>query len=263
MAPDIPSRALNDDTSIPALGLGTYPMKGDEARTAVASALEMGYRLIDTAAMYGNEAEVGQGFKASDIDPAEVVIQTKLPVGYYGSDRTVANVRAAAKRLGVERIDIMLIHWPLPAWPAYRDQWRGLVKAREEGLVRSIGVSNFQEWHLRRIIDDTGVVPVVNQIQVNPGHTARKPLLDNARYNIATQAWSPLGGRKSFRDSPPVERASSLLGVTPTQVILRWHLQRHCIPLPKASSPAHQKANLDVFGFTLSAEETAAIGVVR
>jgi len=260
---NVPSLTLNDGFTIPAIGFGTYPLVGDEGYRAVRSALDAGYRLIDTAVNYENEGTVGKAIrdflKESGTDRSEVTVQTKLPGRHHDTARAVASGQESAARLGLDQIDIMLIHWPNPVTAKYRDAWRGLVQLREQGVARSIGVSNFTEQHLADVIADTGVTPVLNQVELHPYFAQEALRAEHARLGIVTQAWSPLGkGRPAYAE-PAVVQAAQAHGVTPAQVILRWHIELGAVPLPKSATPSRQAQNLDIFGFELTQDAVAAI----
>ncbi len=261
---DLPTYELNDGTTIPAIGFGTYPLSDDEGVTAVQSALEVGYRLLDTAVNYGNETEVGEAIRRSGVPREDVVVTSKLPGRHHGYDDAVASVPESLGRLGVEQIDLHLIHWPNPSVGKYAEAWRALVDCQRDGLIRSVGVSNFTADHLDRVIDETGVTPAVNQIELHPYFPQEQMRAENERRGIRTCSWSPLGKRQAPFDEPPVADAAGRHGVTPGQVILRWQLQLGAVPLPKSATPARQRANLDVFGFELGDDEMAAItGLAR
>ncbi|GAB2863028.1 aldo/keto reductase [Nocardioides pacificus] len=255
----IPSYPLHDGTSIPAIGFGTYPLKGDEAIAAVHSAVETGYRLIDTAVNYGNEREVGEGIRRSGIPRDEIQVTSKLPGRHHAYADAIASVRESVEQLGLGHIDLQLIHWPNPSVGRFPEAWRALVALREEGVVRSIGVSNFSGAHLEQIIDDSGVVPVVNQIELHPRFPQAQMRHEHQRLGIRTESWSPLGKREAPLEEPVVTGPAEKYGVTPAQVILRWQVQLGAIPIPKSATPARQRENLDIFGFALTDDEVAAI----
>lgn len=254
-----PTLELNDGTTLPALGFGTSPLRGDEAVTAITSALEAGYRLIDTAVNYQNEQEVGEALRRSGVPRADVTICSKLPGRHHGYDDAIASVRESLQRLGVDRLDLMLIHWPNPSQDKYPEAWRALVHLREQGLVRSIGVSNFTPAHLDRIIEDTGVTPAVNQIELHPYFPQQELRAAHTERGILTESWSPLGKRGTPLADAPVVAAADAHGVSPAQALLRWHHQLGSVPVPKSATPARQRTNLDIFGFELSEAEMAAI----
>ncbi|WP_431841879.1 aldo/keto reductase [Calidifontibacter indicus] len=253
------SHRLNDSTEVPAIGFGTYPLKDEEGITAIVGALEAGYRYLDTAVNYGNETEVGEALRRSGLPREDVRIATKIPGRFHAKDLALTSLRDSAQRLGVEQIDVGLIHWPNPSVGLYVEAWQALVEAQQEGLVRTIGVSNFTGEHLRRIIDETGVTPAINQIEVHPLFPQQEMLQVDADLGILTQAWSPMGKRRAPFEAEPVAAAAKAHDVSPGQVILRWHLQRGVMPLPKSATPSRQADNLDVFGFELSAAEVDAI----
>jgi 2,5-diketo-D-gluconate reductase A len=253
----IPTYTLNDGTTLPALGLGTWPMSDQEAERAVAGALEMGYRLVDTATNYRNEAGVGLGVARSGVPREEVVVTTKLPGRHHGYEETLASFEDSRRRLGLEYVDLYLIHWPLPRVDKYVDSWRAMIKLREVGLVRSIGVSNFTAEHLQRLEKETGVLPAVNQIELHPLFPQDELRAFHAAKGILTESWTPLG--RGLSDDPAVIAVAGALGVTPGQVVLRWHTQLGAVPIPKSSDPGRQRANLDVFGFELDPDQLRAV----
>ncbi len=253
---------LNDGTTAPAVGFGTYPLRGEQGIAAITAALQAGYRLLDSAVNYENEAEVGEALRRSGLPREEVLLATKIPGRFHQRDLALRSLQDSAQRMGVERIDLALIHWPNPSRDLYVEAWRALVEAQRQGLVRSIGVSNFTEKHLQRIIDDTGVTPAVNQIELHPYFPQQQLRSVHERLGITTQAWSPLGKRCAPFQEQPVAGAAHAHGVTPAQVILRWHLQVGSLPLPKSATPERQRQNLDVFGFELSETEMAAISAL-
>ncbi|MFF8190633.1 aldo/keto reductase [Streptomyces bobili] len=255
----IPAHTLNDTTTLPAVGLGTWPMDDAQAEEAVAGALGLGYRLIDTATNYRNETGVGRGIARADVPREEIVVTTKLPGRHHGHDETLASFEESRRRLGVDRVDLYLIHWPLPRVDRYVDSWRAMIKLREEGLVRSIGVSNFTAAHIERLEQETGVLPAVNQIEVHPLFPQDALRAFHESKGIVTESWSPLGRGSALLDDPAVISVAEAHGVTPGQAVLRWHLQLGAVPVPKSADPERQRANLDVFGFELGAAQMAAI----
>ncbi len=261
MAP-LPLIDLNDGTTLPAIGFGTYPLRGEDGTAAMVGALEAGYRMLDTAVNYENETEVGQALRRSGLPREDVVVASKVPGRHHAYDDAIASVRGSLERLGVERTDLHLIHWPNPSQGKYVEAWRALVQLKADGLVRSIGVSNFTEEHLTRIIDATGVVPAVNQVELHPRFPQERMREVHQRLGIVTEAWSPMGKRRAPLDEDAVTSAAAAHGVTPGQVILRWHVQLGTLPIPKSADRSRQEQNLDVFGFELSELEMAQVGAL-
>ncbi len=257
-----PTYSLSDGTTLPAIGFGTYPLKGSEGVEAITSALGSGYRLLDTAVNYENETEVGEALRASGLPRDQVQICSKIPGRHHAYDDAIASTKDSLHRLGLDHLDLHLIHWPNPSRDLYVEAWQALVELQRQGLVRSIGVSNFTEAHLRRIIAETGVAPVVNQIELHPLFPQAAMRAVHEELGIRTEAWSPMGKRQGQYDAPPVVAASQRLGVTPGQVILRWHVEIGSIPIPKSATPSRQIENLSIFDFTLTADEVAAISAL-
>lgn len=250
---------LNDGQTIPAIGFGTYPLRGDAGAAAVASAIAVGNRLIDTAFNYDNEGTVGKGIRDSGVPREEIFVASKLPGRYQALQPARDAIRESLWRLGLDYLDLYLIHWPNPGRGLFVEAWQALVEARESGLVRSIGVSNFTAEHLAAIESATGVRPAVNQIELHPYFPQVDMLEHNTRLGIVTEAWSPLGKASAPYGEPAIQSTAAAHGVTPAQVILRWHYQRGVIPIPKSANPERQAQNLDIFGFELTEAEVAAI----
>lgn len=259
MTIQVPTYELNDGHVLPAIGFGTYPLKGDDGVEAITSALEVGYRLLDSAVNYENEAEVGEAVRRSGLPRGEVLVATKIPGRDHARDKAIASVEGSLERMGLDYLDFVLIHWPNPSVGLYREAWQALVEVKERRLVRSIGVSNFTEKHLREIIADTGVAPAVNQLELHPYFPQVRMREVNAQLGIRTESWSPLGKRNAPFEEGPVAAAAEAHDVTPAQAILRWQVQIGSTPLPKSATLERQRANLDVFGFELTDEEVAAI----
>lgn len=258
------SLELNDGSTLPALGFGLYKVPPAETADVVAAGLAAGYRLIDGAELYGNERELGEALRradASGLDRYDLTVTSK----FWGEDsQEPAAVRAAfdASERALGRIDVYMIHWPRPARDRYVDVWRTLVELQAEGRVRTIGVSNFTEEHLRRIIGETGVTPAINQVESHPWLPQRELRRAHAALGIVTQAWSPLGRARVLED-PAIERIAAAHGVTPAQAIIRWHLQTGGALVPKSTHPHRLQENLDVDGFSLSDGDMAAIAALE
>jgi diketogulonate reductase-like aldo/keto reductase len=254
----VPSIALNDENTMPALGLGVAELSDDETKRAVSAALEIGYRLIDTAAVYGNEAAVGRAIAASGIPRAELFITTKLANADQGITSTQAACKASLERLGLDYIDLYLIHWPAPQLGKYVDSFGGLIQSRHDGCVRSIGVCNFTEEHLETVIDLTFVTPAVNQIELHPLLNQAELRAANAAHNVVTEAYSPLAvGR--LLDNPTVTSVAAEYSRTPAQVLIRWSLQLGNVVIPRTAKPERIADNIDVFDFELAAEHMDAL----
>ena len=252
---------LNDGRVMPQLGLGVWQSPREVTAQAVRSALAAGYRSVDTAAIYRNEAEVGEGVRASGLDRAEVFVTTKLWNEDQGYDKALRAIDASLQRLGMDYVDLYLIHWPAPGLDRYLDTWRALIRLRDEGRARSIGVSNFAAPHLERIIRETGVTPAVNQVELHPRFQQAELRAAHERLGVATESWSPLGQGALLAD-PEVVRIAARHGKTPAQAIIRWHLDLGLIVIPKSVTPSRIAQNFDVFDFRLDAEDLAAMAAL-
>ena len=258
----VPTVTLNDGHQIPQLGFGVWQVSPEDIISSVSKALEVGYRHIDTAAIYGNEEGVGQAIADSGIPREELFITTKLWNSEHDRDRVVPAAQESLKKLGLDYVDLYLIHWPTPAQDNYLDAWLGLEDVQQAGLSRSIGVSNFQADHLRLIIARAHVVPAVNQIELHPTFSQKDLVLVNDELGIKTEAWSPLGLGEDLNNATITELASKH-GRTPAQVILRWHLQQGRIVFPKSVTPSRIEENFNVFDFELSDNDLEAIDGVN
>ncbi|MFE3274129.1 aldo/keto reductase [Nocardia sp. NPDC059239] len=260
-ASDVPAIVLNDGQVMPKLGFGVYNVVGDEAVVTITTALELGYRSIDTAAFYGNEEEVGRAVRESGLPRDEVFVTTKLWNADHGYDAAMRAFDASVKRLGLDTIDLFLIHWPLPAADLYVDTFRALQTLKRQGRVVSIGVSNFTRAHLERVMGETGEVPAINQVELHPYYAQSELRAFHAAHGIVTEAWSPLGRGAEFNDSVIIALADKL-GRTPAQIILRWHMQLGNVAIPKSTMPSRMAENLAVFDFELSGREmTQIVGI--
>jgi 2,5-diketo-D-gluconate reductase A len=261
----VPNIPLNTGATIPQVGAGTWPLDDTDAADVVALAIEVGYRHLDTATRYGNEAGVGEGIRRSGIAREELFVTTKLDGQFQGADRAIGGLRAALDRLQTEYVDLLLIHWPLPGRDEYVDTWRTFEKLQADGLARAIGVSNFKPAHLDRLAAETSVVPAVNQIQISPAIERLEQRAYDDAHGIVTQSWSPLGGRSGAGEmlaSPVLADIAARLGRTPAQVVVRWHVQQGLVVIPKSSSRERLAQNLDVFSFELSADDLASIATL-
>ncbi|MEB2529305.1 aldo/keto reductase [Kocuria rosea] len=258
----LPDHRLNDGTTLPAVGFGTFPHAAVDSAALTEHALDLGYRLLDTALSYGNEAAVGRGMSRSPVPREEIVLTTKIPGRHHGHDGAWESVRTSLTNLGLERIDLLLIHWPLPRLGLYVETWRAMISMREEGLVRSIGVSNFTPAHIRRLQEETGVNPAVNQIEMHPYFPQREQRAFHEEHGIITESWSPLGRGGALLQEPVLAEIARTHGVGAGQVVLRWHLQHGAVPIPASGNPERQRANREL-EFELSAEEIAAIDALE
>ncbi|WP_417415249.1 aldo/keto reductase [Hoeflea sp.] len=249
---------FHDGHTIPQLGFGIWQIPQDKTAAAVASAIKTGYRLIDGAFIYGNEAGLGEGLKSSGVPRDEIFVTTKVWNNAHGRDKARASVERSLKSIGVDQLDLVLIHWPVPSQNLYVETWKALIEMRNEGLMRSIGVSNFNADHLTRLIEETGEAPALNQIEINPQLQQPELRAFCDAHKIVVQAWTPLGNGKSF-EADPVKAAAARTGKSPAQIILRWHMQLGHAAIARSVNPARQAENLDVFDFALTDDEMKAI----
>jgi 2,5-diketo-D-gluconate reductase A len=258
-----PLITLNDGHTIPQLGLGTWPLDNGQVATAVVHALEAGYRHIDTAVKYGNEEGVGKGLRASGVDRHEVFVTTKLDGQFQGQDRAVAGLEGSLKRIRLDYVDLLLIHWPLPQRDEFISTWKTFERLQAEGKVRSIGVSNFKPAHLERLLAETDVVPAVNQIQLSPAITRAADREFGAKHAIVTESYSPLGGSgASLLQAPILARLGEKYGKTPAQVVLRWHIEQGLVAIPKSGNPERMRQNLEIFDFALNPQDLAELAAL-
>ncbi|MFF9400713.1 aldo/keto reductase [Streptomyces sp. NPDC014646] len=258
----VPSITLNNGVEMPQLGFGVWQVPDDEAAKAVATAIESGYRSIDTAAIYENEKGTGRAVAASGVAREELFITTKLWNAEQGYDSTLRAFDASLDKLGTDYVDLYLIHWPLPAKDAYVDTYKAFEKIYSEGRAKAIGVSNFLPEHLERLLGETSVVPAVNQIELHPQLQQAQSRAVHSAHGIATEAWSPLGQGKGLLEVPTVVAIARKHGRTPAQVVLRWHIQTGNVVIPKSVTPSRIVENIDVFGFELDADDLAAIAAL-
>ncbi|OKJ53988.1 aldo/keto reductase [Streptomyces sp. CB02115] len=257
----VPTVTLNNGVTVPQLGFGVFQVPDDETTAAVSAALEAGYRSIDTAAIYGNEVGVGRALAASKIPREELFVTTKLWNADQGYDATLAAFDASLAKLGLDYVDLYLIHWPTPAHDLYPESWRALEKLAADGRIRAAGVSNFQPAHLRRLLETGTLVPAVNQIELHPGLQQAELRAFHAEHGIATEAWSPLAQGALLTEEALVSIAERH-GKSPAQVVLRWHLQIGNVVIPKSVTPERIRQNIDVFDFELSAADMDAVAAL-
>jgi 2,5-diketo-D-gluconate reductase A len=258
----VPLMVLHHGAQMPQLGLGTWPMSNKEAERAIVTAAEAGYRLFDTAYAYGNEEGVGRGLRACGVPREELFVTTKLNGEWHGIEGAQEAWVASTKRLGVDYIDLFLIHWPLPRQDRYVDAVRGLAKLLDGGRVRAIGGSNFKPAHLDRVVAESGIIPDVNQIQLSPYTTRDEARAYHAEHVIVTQSWSPLGlGRELLRDTVILEIAGRH-DKSAAQIVLRWHIQLGLSVVPKSANPQRMVENIEVYDFELSEDEVAALSAL-
>ena len=257
--PRIPTLELNDGISLPAVGFGTYTLKGSEGVDVIQRAIRSGYHLIDSAVNYENEGALGEAVRRREVAREQLRITSKLPGRHYEFEAALTTIEESLYRSQLDYFDLYLLHWPNPSNGLYVQAWRALVEARKRGWVKSIGVCNFLPEHLETLIKDSGVTPAVNQIELHPFFPQHEQLAWNKAHGIVTQSWSPLGRANHLLKAPSLQGIAERLGKSIPQVILRWHYQLGTIALPKASSVERQRENLSLFDFALSADDLAVI----
>lgn len=261
MTTNIPNIKLNDGLEIPAIGLGTYSMNGFSGVESVKSGIEAGYRLIDSAFNYENEGAVGRAVRETSVPREQLRICSKLPGRHHAYDQALVTIEESLLRTGLDYFDLYIIHWPNPKQGKYVEAWQAMIEAKKRGYVRSIGVSNFLPEHLDRIVEETGVAPSLNQVELHPYFEQAVQREANAKHGTVTESWSPLGRGKGdgVLEDAAVKAIANEYGKTPTQAVLRWHTQLGAIPIPKAGSLKHQQENLDIFDFELTGEQMKVI----
>ncbi|SNS49318.1 Aldo/keto reductase [Micrococcales bacterium KH10] len=259
---EIPTVRLNDGTDYPSVALGTYGLRGSEGAAAIAGAIDNGYRLIDSAFRYDNEGAVGAGVRQSSVPREQIFVTSKIPGRYHDYDATITTVQESVYRTGLDYIDLYLIHWPLPRIGKYIEVYKALLEMRESGLIKAVGVSNFLPEHLQAVIDATGDVPVINQIEFHPYFPQLDAIEIHRELGVQTESWSPVGRGNEMANEPVIREIAARHGKSPVQIILRWHTQLGTIPLPKSANSGRQRENLDIFDVTLTEDEIAAISAL-
>ncbi|WP_125580791.1 aldo/keto reductase [Levilactobacillus cerevisiae] len=256
---NVPALTLNDGNQMPAIGLGTFQIRGGQGVNQILTAIKDGYRSLDTATNYDNEGAVGEAIRRSGLPRSAFFVSSKLPGKYHQyADATMA-IQESLYRMGLDYFDLFLIHWPLPKRDHYVEAWQAMIDAQARGLIRSIGVSNFEPEHLDRLITETGVTPAVNQLEIHPYWVQERMLAADQQRGIVTEAWSPLGRGSAALQEPLIQKLAQKYDKNVGQIILRWHVQRGIVPIPKARNLNHQRANLDIFDFNLTPDEIQAI----
>jgi 2,5-diketo-D-gluconate reductase A len=259
LAPTLP---LNSGTDIPLIGLGTWPLDDAQVAPVIVTAVEAGYRHIDTAAKYGNERGVGQGIRDSGVPREQLFVTTKLDGEYQGSDRAIAGLDGSLERLGLDYVDLLLIHWPLPARGEYISTWKTFEKLFEAGKARAIGLSNFKPAHIENLVAEASVLPAVNQVELNPYVPRLAERKADDEHGIVTEAWGPLGQGNDLLQLPAIAAIAERTGKTPGQVVLRWHVQQGIVAIPKSANPQRIAQNIDVFDFELTEADLDAIAAL-
>lgn len=263
VVPDVPRHVMRDGHTIPQMGLGTYPMDDAESEAVIPEALWRGYRMVDTAVNYGNEAGIGRGLEASGVERKDLFLITKLPGRDQGTDSVRRSLEGSLAKLKTDYLDLYLIHWPNPSVERYVESWKTMMALRDEGLIRSIGVCNFLPEHLERLEQETGELPVVNQVELHPQYQ-QEPLRDFHRdKKIITQAWSPLGRKTNVLHHEWISDIATAVGRTPAQVMLRWHIQSGIVPIPKSSDSQRLAENIDVFDWELTDAQMKRLHMVH
>ncbi|MED5099998.1 aldo/keto reductase [Niallia sp. FSL K6-0212] len=255
MQTTIPQITLNDGLVIPAIGLGTYNLRGATGVQAMTSAIDMGYRLLDSAFNYENEGAVGEAVRRSTVSREQLFITSKLPGRHHQYDKAIYTIQESLYRTKLDYYDLFLIHWPNPKTDLYVEAWQALIDAKKWGLIRSIGVCNFLPEHLDRLKKETGVLPSINQVELHPFFSQKEQLAYDKANGIVTESWSPLGRANNVLENETIKQIAEAHGKTISQVILRWHTQLGALPIPKSSSPERQQENLEIFDFKLNDAE--------
>jgi 2,5-diketo-D-gluconate reductase A len=253
---------LNNNNTIPQIGLGTSPLNDEQVAPIVVAAIEAGYRHIDTAYRYNNERGVGQGIRDSGIDRESLFVTTKLDGPFQGNDRAIGGLDESLRRLGLGYVDLLLIHWPLPQRDEYVSTWKTFEKLVAAGKARSIGLSNFKPAHIDRLLTEATIRPTVNQIQLNPRTTRPEQRAYNAAQGIITEAYSPLGAGNDLLENPTLAAIGTKYGKTPGQVVLRWHIELGVVAIPRSANPGRIAQNIDIFDFALTSDEIATISAL-
>lgn len=262
MNPSIPEIILNDGTTIPAIGLGTYGLNGNDGANAIKGAIDIGYRLIDTAYNYENEGTVGEAVRRSAIPREELRITSKLPGRYQKYDKALTTIQESLYRANLDYYDLYLIHWPNPIQDDYVEAWQALIEAKKQGLIRSIGVCNFLPEHIERLDKETGVKPSINQVELHPFFNQAAQRKWHENNNVQTQSWSPIARANTVLENETLQKIAAHHNKSVSQVILRWHYQLGAVPIPKSVSPERQLENISIFDFSLDDEEMNLIGVL-
>ncbi|MEK3968459.1 aldo/keto reductase [Paenibacillus sp. FSL H7-0323] len=262
MTERIPEIVLNDGVKVPAIGFGTYALNGTEGAQNITKAIDVGYRLIDTAFNYENEGAVGQAVRQSSVPREELLITSKLPGRHHSYKEALSTIQESLFRAGLDYYDFYLIHWPNPRVNLYVEAWQAMIEARKQGLIRSIGVCNFLPEHIERLIQETGVAPSMNQIELHPHFNQEEQRAWNKEHGGVIESWSPLGRASSVLENEEIAEIGKVHNKSISQVILRWHIQLGAIPIPKASSLEHQRDNLNIFDFELSEAEMTVISAL-